>query len=440
MFHYYLVLGVRNLLRNPMLTTLMVLTLAVGVAASIATLTILHIMSGNPIPHKSAQLLVPLVDNGPAKSYVAGAPPEDKQTSYIDASNWRRIDKSVAPVDMRTAVFDVNGAIEGVRADLPVEQIGGLAVDADYFAMFEVPFLYGSAWTRAEDDGKARVIVLGRKKSEKLFGNENPVGRTIHVFDHDFRIVGVRDGWNPVPRYTRLINSSGGALSGEDDAYIPFATATDIELNNNASTSCSDDDRAPGYAGFLKSECTWIQFWFQTKDRAGLASYLANYASEQRKLGRLKRDAPVQLFDVMEWMRYLEVVSNDTRLSVWLAFGFLLLCLVNTTGLLLAKFSARASEVGVRRALGATQGAIFRQFLVEAGVVGLAGGIVGLALSAAALFVIGKQARSLSVVTQMDWPMLGLTFVLAIAAALIAGLLPTWRATQVTPALQLKSQ
>jgi len=130
----------------------------------------------------------------------------------------------------------------------------------------------------------------------------------------------------------------------------------------------------------------------------------------------------------MEWMRYLEVVSNDTRLSVWLAFGFLLLCLVNTTGLLLAKFSARASEVGVRRALGATQGAIFRQFLVEAGVVGLAGGIVGLALSAAALFVIGKQARSLSVVTQMDWPMLGLTFVLAIAAALIAGLLPTWRA------------
>ena len=436
MFHYYLVLGVRNLLRNPILTTLMVLTLAVGVAASIATLTILHIMSGNPIPHKSAKLLVPLVDNGPAKSHVAGAPPDDKQTSYIDAANWRR----EAPVEMRTAVYDVNGAIEGLRPDLPVEQVGGLAVDSDYFAMFEVPFLHGNAWTHAEDEGKTRVIVVGRKRSEKLFGNENPVGKTIHVFGQDFRIVGVRDTWNPVPRYTRLINSSGGPLSGEDDAYIPFNTATDVELYNNASTSCQDDERQPGYAGFLKSECTWIQFWFQTSDRAGLASYLDNYASEQRRLGRLKRDAPVQLFDVMEWMRYLEVVSNDTRLSVWLAFGFLFLCLVNTTGLLLAKFSARASEVGVRRALGATQGAIFRQFLVEAGVVGLAGGIVGLALSAAALFVIGKQARSLSVVTQMDWPMLGLTFVLAIAAALIAGLLPTWRATQVTPALQLKSQ
>jgi putative ABC transport system permease protein len=313
-------------------------------------------------------------------------------------------------------------------------------VDSDYFAMFEVPFLYGNAWTRAEDDAKARVIVLGRKKSEKLFGNDNPVGRTVHIFGQDFRVVGVRDTWNPVPRYTRLINSSGGALSGEDDAYIPFATATDLELYNNASTSCQDEDREPGYAGFLKSECTWIQFWFQTADRAALQSYLDNYAKEQRKLGRLQRDAPVRLFDVMEWMRYLEVVSNDTRLSVWLAFGFLLLCLVNTTGLLLAKFSARAPEVGVRRALGATQGAIFRQFLVEAGVVGLAGGIAGLGLSAAALALIARQARSLSVVTQMDWPMLALTFVLAIAAALLAGLLPTWRATQVTPALQLKSQ
>lgn len=437
MFRYYVLLGVRNLLRNPILTTLMVLTLAVGVAASIATLTILHIMSGNPIPHKSAKLLVPMVDNGPVKSYVPGAGPEDRQASYIDVANWRRD----SPSERRTAVYDVSGAIEGLRPDLPVEPMGALAVDSDYFAMFEVSFLHGSAWTRADEQGHARVVVLGRKKSEKLFGNENPVGKTIHVFGQDFRVVGVRDTWNPVPRYTRLINSTGGALSGEDDAYIPFATAIDLELYNSASTSCHDDDeRQPGYAGYLKSECTWIQFWFESSDRAALTSYLTSYVAEQRKLGRLKRDAPVKVYDVMEWMRYLEVVSNDTRLSVWLAFGFLLLCLVNTTGLLLAKFSARASEVGVRRALGATQGAIFRQFLVEAGVVGLAGGIVGLLLSVGALALIARQARQLSVVTQMDWPMLGLTFVLAIAAALLAGLLPTWRATKVTPALQLKSQ
>src|SRR5262245_6111546 len=108
MFRYYLLLGLRNLRRNPILTGLMVLTLAVGVAASISTLTILHVMSGNPIPHKSARLLVPLIDNGPAKGYVPGEPPQDKQTTYIDASNWRRS----APVARRAAIYDVSGAVE----------------------------------------------------------------------------------------------------------------------------------------------------------------------------------------------------------------------------------------------------------------------------------------------------------------------------------------
>ena len=50
------------------------------------------------------------------------------------------------------------------------------------------------------------------------------------------------------------------------------------------------------------------------------------------------------------------------------------------------------------------------------------------------------QSKQMQVVTHMDWSMLGFTFVLALAAAMLAGLLPTWRACQVTPAIQLKSQ
>lgn len=439
MLRYYLVLGVRNLARNPILTTLMVLTLAVGVAASIATLTILHTMAGDPIPRKSNRLLVPLVDNGPARGYVPGTEPNDRQLSYRDAANLRRSGQG----ERRTAIYDVAGAIESARPDLPVEQVNGLAVDADFFRMFEVPFLHGNAWTRADDVAKARVVVLSRARSEKAFGRDDPVGKSLRLLGQDFRVVGVLDGWSPVPRYPRVINSSGGALSGEDDIYIPFDTAVDLELYNNASTSCSDDERKPGYRGFLASECTWIQFWFEVPkaaDRAALHDWLRGYAAEQRRLGRLPRDAPVQLFDVMEWLRYLEVVSNDARLAVWLSLGFLLLCLVNTTGLLLAKFSVRAGEIGVRRALGASRSAIFRQFLVEAGVVGIAGGIAGLLLSLASLALIARQARGLSQVAQMDWSMLGLTLLLALVASLVAGLLPTWRACAVTPALQLKSQ
>jgi putative ABC transport system permease protein len=154
----------------------------------------------------------------------------------------------------------------------------------------------------------------------------------------------------------------------------------------------------------------------------------------------MPRPHPPELFNVREWLEHLEVVPKDHKAAVWLSLGFLLLCMVNTMGLLLAKFSARAPEIGVRRALGATRGTVFRQFLVEAGVIGLAGGTLGLALSVAGLWVIRKQSRDLSVVAHMDWEMLGVTFAIAILAALLAGLLPTWRSAQVTPALQLKSQ
>jgi putative ABC transport system permease protein len=94
----------------------------------------------------------------------------------------------------------------------------------------------------------------------------------------------------------------------------------------------------------------------------------------------------------------------------------------------------------VRRALGAGRGAIFRQFLVETTVVGLAGGLLGLALSFGALALIRLQSRDLSAVARMDWEMLAATFSVAVLASVMAGLLPTWRACQVTPALQLKSQ
>ena len=142
----------------------------------------------------------------------------------------------------------------------------------------------------------------------------------------------------------------------------------------------------------------------------------------------------------MEWLEYMEVVRPDNKIAVWLAFGFLALCIVNTMGLLLAKFSTRGAEVGVRRALGAARGAVFRQFLVETSVIGLAGGLLGLLLAHASLWLIRKQAQDLSAVAHMDWTMLAATFAIAIGASLVAGLLPTWRACQVSPALQLKSQ
>lgn len=435
MFGYYFKLGVRSLRRNRYLTSLMVLTLAIGVAASVSTLAILHAMSGDPIPSRSDRLFVPFIDNAQPEGYIPGAEHIDMQMSYKDAMNLLR----AKPGDRGTAMYGTGMPIEPPRTDIPAFTGYGLAPTRDFFAMFEVPFLHGQPWSAEDDERGANVVVLGRAVAEKLFGDANPVGQRLRMGGEPFTVVGVLDEWNPMPRYYKLIGS--GPATGED-FMIPFTTAVRREMPAYGTVNCSES-RDSGFASLLASECTWIQLWLETRsgmDRADLHAFLENYAGEQRKLGRLKRQAPVELYDVMEWMEKQKVVGNDTRLSAWLAFGFLLLCLVNTVGLLLAKFSVRASEVGIRRALGASRRDIFRQFLIETGVVGLAGGVLGLALAFGALALIGMESKSMAAVARMDWQMLALTFVLSILASLIAGLLPTWRACQVTPAIQLKSQ
>jgi putative ABC transport system permease protein len=148
----------------------------------------------------------------------------------------------------------------------------------------------------------------------------------------------------------------------------------------------------------------------------------------------------VRSFDVMQWLAEREVVGDDSRLQTWLAFGFLLVCLVNTVGLLLAKYSARSGEIGVRRALGAPKAELFKQYLTESAVVGLVGGLAGLGLTFAALWVLAQQSDAMAKLARMDPTMLLVTLLLAVAAALLAGLLPTWRACQVVPAVQLKTQ
>jgi putative ABC transport system permease protein len=436
MFGYYFTLGVRSLRRNPFLTVLMVLTLAVGVAASVSTLTILHMMSSDPIPQKSGRLFVPLIDNGPLEGYTPGEKPDDIQVTYQDALNFLKSGQGVR----RTALYGIAASVEPPRREIQPLMLTGLAPTRDFFAMFDVPFLYGQAWSEADDARAADVVVLSRAMAEKLFGNVNPVGRRLQLMGFPFTVIGVAGTWKPLPRFYML--QGGAPYATGEEFFIPLSSAVRHETEHNGGMSCASNT-GPGWAARLPSECTWITTWFETAsagERSELQAWLDNYAGEQRKLGRLKRKAANRLFDVNEWLDYNEVAGKDSKLQVWLAFGFLALCLVNTIGLLLAKFSVRAAEIGVRRALGASRAEIFRQFLVETTVVGLVGGVFGLLLAFGALALIGMSSKSMGAVAQMDWQMLSLTFVISVGAAIVAGLLPTWRACQVTPAIQLKSQ
>lgn len=433
MFHYYLDLALRSLRRNKMLTALMVLAIALGIGASMTTLTVLHVLSGDPLPGKSARLYYPQLDPQDMDGYREGGDPP-AQVSWIDGMNLLRAKRA----DRQALMTGGAVPIQPAQASMEPFFEDARYTTADFFPMFDVPFLYGRGWGAADDDAKARVVVISRKLNDKLFGGKDSTGQTLRINDAAFRIVGVLDSWRPAPHFYDL---NMGSYSDNEGVFVPLATSRDLKLSRNGSMDCWGKGSG-GEDNLEAATCVWLQFWVQLDSPAKAAAYkdyLLHYSQEQKALGRFVRPPNVRLNDLMGWLDVNKVVPGDVRLQVWLAFGFLLVCLVNTVGLMLAKFLRRGPELGVRRALGASRHAVFAQLLVEAGTIGLAGGIAGLLLSLLGLWLVRKQPSDYAALAHLDVAMLLVTFLLALGASLLAGLLPAWRACQVTPALQLKS-
>jgi len=125
---------------------------------------------------------------------------------------------------------------------------------------------------------------------------------------------------------------------------------------------------------------------------------------------------------------------------IGIAFMFLVVCLLNTNGLLFAKFSGRAGEISVRRALGCSKRHMFVQHLVEIGVIGFAGGMLGLALSGIGLMALKSMFANYEHLAHLNVELVALAVGLSVGTTMIAGLYPAWRISQLPPAAHLKLQ
>ena len=432
MFAYYLDLALRSFKRSPGLTALMVLTIAIGVAACMTTLTVFHVLSGDPLPHKSKRMFNIQMDPAPMRGYKEDDEPVLQLTRF-DAEKLLAEKKGLRQVMMSAG----NIAIEPTDANAFFAS--SRYTSADFFAMFDVPMQYGNTWTAADDAAQARVVVLSAELNDKLFGGENSVGKNVLLRDKEFRVIGVMKPWRPVPHFYDL---TIGQFNKAEEIYAPFSTAIELKFGTSGNMSCWGDSQANGPRA-VGAPCAWIQYWveLEREDQAAeYLQYLKNYFEQQKSAGRFERPTRVWMWDLMGWLKKREVVPSDIGLQLWLAFGFLAVCLVNTVGLLLAKCLRRSGEIGVRRALGASRSAIFSQFVVEAGGLGLAGGLLGLLLTLLGLWAVRAGSSSYAALVSLDGAMLAATLALALLASLIAGLLPAWRATQISPAMQLKTQ
>lgn len=438
MFAYYLKLATLSIRKNPILSGLMVAAIATGIGAFMTIVNVDYIMGGNPIPHRSDELFYVQVDNwDPYDAFSDPNEPPD-QLSYIDGTNLLNAAKGQRQVLSYRSDRVVQPAGEG---ELPF-RIDTRSTTGDFFAMFDTPFLYGSGWSESADDNEEYVVVLGRDLNERLFGGDNSVGRNVLLNGDLYRVTGVLDAWEPMPRFYDVTN---GPFRGIEEAFLPFSVSIAREIGSNGNTSCWKMPDEGGYRAFLQSDCIWMQFWVELhgdEEKAQYLQYLDAYVASQKELGRFPRPLNNRLSNVMEWMENQEVVQDDVQVLMGLAGLFLLVCLLNTIGLLLAKVLRRSGDISLRRALGASRSAIFSQYIVEAGLIGLAGGILGIAmtwLGLQGIRVLYQELSTIGELVRMDWHVVGAAVVLAIVAALCAALYPTWRACSVHPASQLKT-
>jgi len=433
MIGYYLGLAWRSLRRNVVLTILMIVAIAFGVGASMTTLTVLHVLSADPIPQKSDRLFYVQLDPKKLRG-IKEDPEPNYQMTLLDGQNLLKAKKGKHQVLMTGG----NAGIDSGRPDLPPFFLDDIRqTTADFFPMFDVPFIAGAGWTAADDENAARVAVISRALAEKVYGSTNVVGKSLRVEKDDVRIIGVIENWRPVPHFYDLNTDTYGK---GDQLFLPLSTSRQINVGHSGNTNCWDD-HSDSYA--VGAPCEWLQFWVELDNADQAPAYkdfLIAYSQEQKRAGRFERDPNVQLRNVMAWLQFNKVVPDDARLQTWIALGFLLVCLVNTVGLLLTKFLRRSTDIGVRRALGASKRSIFVQLLIEAGVVGFIGGLLGLALAGLGLWAVRHQPATYSDLAHLDLPMLLATFALAVLSSLLAGILPAWRGCQVTPAAQLRSQ
>jgi macrolide transport system ATP-binding/permease protein len=281
-------------------------------------------------------------------------------------------------------------------------EVNQRAVSPDYFATLQANLLRGRTFTDAEDGSKPRVVVINRTLAEKYYPGEDPIGQRFADIDLDPKsikeIIGVVD------------DIREGALDSEiwPAYYFSFNQSPDNAFSVMVRTSHAEQSLMPTIADTIRGVDSRITI------------------SSQTTMTARANNAPTV---------YLR------RSSTWLVAGFaavaLLLGVVGLYGVIAYSVSQRTREIGVRIALGAQRGSVYRLILREAGALALAGIVIGTACAILAASLMRKLLFGTP-----PWDIATLISVAAVlgASALLASFLPARRAASVDPISALRAE
>lgn len=448
MLTYNIRIAIKSLRRNPVLTAIIIGGIALGICASTTFTTVRHMFARDPLPGKSDRLFYVRMDNwDPHSPYPTGgsgnAKPIPPQLSYRDAMALMR--GSNLPLHQSAAFPAAFTVYPDPKVGRPYAEVVRVCT-SDFFSMFNLPFQWGGGWGKSTDATPEQVIVIDDATNQKLFGGVNSVGKRVRLDDREFTVIGVLKPWRP---FIRFYDVNGNFVSAPEAIYVPMSLTRPMMIRTTGNSDGwkpipppPGDNPTPQqlFEAFIESDVDFVQFWVELRsprDRDMYQRFVDGYVLEEKKHGRFERPLRNELTPMMELMREFGVVRPEITAMAAISVLFLGICALNLTGLLLSKFLARAPEVSVRRALGASRGNVFLQHIVECELVGLAGGAIGMLLATGAMRFIGKLITTTSVIG-LDAEMIFAAVFLSLGAGLLAGLYPAWRICAVQPAVQLK--
>lgn len=385
-----------SLIANKLRSLLTMLGIIIGVAAVIALVSIGNGVKQDiedSISSLGSNLLVVL----PGAPRMPGARPSQGSMKSLKISDYEAIAK-----------------LEGVKAASPMTNgsyvviyqnknwtTSVAGVNSNFQDVNNWTMTSGRFFSDKNVQNRERVAVVGQTVVKNLFADEDPVGKEIRVKNIPFRVIGV-------------LKSKGNGTMGndqDDTVLIPYTTSM---------------ERVEGI-DYLR------RVYVVAKDDEGIDRLQADIENLLRVRHNIK-DTNLDDFNIQNMKSIMETVAQTTgTFTLFLGAVAAISLVVGGIGIMnimLVSVTERTREIGVRKALGATYSVIVTQFLIEAVVISLMGGFIGIAFGIGASKVIGMVSGMSTIVSV---PTIIMSFAFSMAIGLIFGIYPARKAAKLNP-------
>jgi hypothetical protein len=378
----------RTLRRSPGFFLVAVLTLALGIGATVAAFSVVNVVLLRPFGYSEPDRLLWIYSQRPDNPRTNFSVPE-----YCDYRDQNTSFEGLAAV----ASFNPSLSDSG-RA----ERVQGVRMTANAFALFGVPPILGRTLVAADDrSGAPAVVVISHSLWSRRYGKDpGVIGRSVNLNGETREIVGVLPGNFALPNL-------------DSDIVVPLQPDSDPRRN-------------------ARNSVNFLRMVGRLKATVTLQQAHAELDSIRQNLHRQFPDFYTGKIGITMVRLTEEIVTNirAVLITIFCAAGAVLLIgCINIAGISLARAAARQRELAVRTALGASRGQLTRLLLVESFILGLIGGSLGLVLE-----IWGQSALLRLVPTDLpriesfsiDWQVFAFTSLLVLLATLVCGLAPAW--------------